>query len=557
MAAAEENVTDSKEEGPLKYEIVLGPNIPEGFESVFESFLPEDHSEDVAIEKTVEPKQHWSKDSSSSVHVFARWRPLCGEEVKRGDDEITRNSTVSENTNLFDLEISGAKKIKKKKRRIPIRKRMKKPKEEEEEENENTIMGKEEKEEENDFVLKPFGWMGSEFSGVIDSNEDNFQTYRKVIQPYLSTALNGGTTSCFCYGMTGSGKTHTTLGYEDQFGLFYQACTDICDHLKTLSEKEDELFLNISFSELHLKKMFDLMNDDHEECFVREGPEGYKIKGKTIKREDGTVYSPSISQISCVSADEVAIAVAKGITRRAVGSSNIHDESSRSHAFLEIEIVNQELIDAREAVLEAESIQTLVGKNLTDKTIKEDSKKIYKRLETAKDGTRRYLIDIREGETYDVEGVKQLTQEFKIVETEYLQMKEELKQITERARKKFPCIGGRFVFIDLAGSEHGDDSKVTKKKLTPKEQREGREINMSLMALNNVIRAQVKKLERIPYRESTLTKVLHRYLTSSNSENVMIACLSPSVMHAGKTIKTLKYAYLMAQNQDPKVKEEN
>ena len=49
----------------------------------------------------------------------------------------------------------------------------------------------------------------------------------------------------------------------------------------------------------------------------------------------------------------------KGITRRAVGSSNIHDESSRSHAFLEIEIVNQELIDAREAVLEAESIRNL------------------------------------------------------------------------------------------------------------------------------------------------------------------------------------------------------
>lgn len=104
MAAAKENVTDSREQGPLKYEIVLGPNIPEGFES--ESFLPED----VAIEKTVEPKQQESKDCSSSVHVFARWRPLCGEEVERGDDEITRNSTVSENTNLFDLEISGAKK---------------------------------------------------------------------------------------------------------------------------------------------------------------------------------------------------------------------------------------------------------------------------------------------------------------------------------------------------------------------------------------------------------------------------------------------------------------
>jgi len=113
------------------------------------------------------------------------------------------------------------------------------------------------------------------------------------------------------------------------------------------------------------------------------------------------------------------------------------------------------------------------------------------------------------------------------------------------------------VFIDLAGSEHGDDSKASKKVLTPQARREGREINMSLMSLNNVIRAKVKKQERIPYRDSTLTKVLHRYLNSPKSESVMIACLSPSVMHAGKTIKTLKYAGLMAQNQDEKAKEEN
>jgi len=104
------------------------------------------------------------------------------------------------------------------------------------------------------------------------------------------------------------------------------------------------------------------------------------------------------------------------------------------------------------------------------------------------------------------------------------------------------------------------NNKAAKKKLTPQMLREGREINMSLMALNNVIRAQVEKQERIPYRESTLTMVLRRYLTAPKSENIMIACLSPSVQHAGKTIKTLHYAGLMASNQESeskKVKEEN
>jgi len=542
MAAAEEETRVVKSK---YHEIRFGPNFPKDLE--FESFLPSDEKKSVIIEEVKPPEEHGNEDSS--VHVFARWRPLCGEEVERGDDEITRNSTISENTNLFYLEMTGSKKIKKKKRRIPIRKRMKKPKKEE--------GNKTEEGEDNDFVLKPFGWNGSDFSGVIDANEDNFDTYRKVIQPYLSSALEGGTTSCFCYGMTGSGKTHTCLGYGDQLGLFYQAADDICKHLETISTEECKLFLNISFSELHLKKMYDLMAEDHEECFVREGPEGYKIRGKVIKREDGTVYSPGISQTSCTSADEVAMAVAKGIARRATGSSAIHDQSSRSHAFLEIEIVNQEIVDAREAVLLAESVESLVGKNHTNKTIEEDSKKTYEQLEKLEDGTQVWMIDIREGETYDIEGVKQIAKEFQDAQKEHIKKKKELKQIQERAREKFPCIGGRLVFIDLAGSEHGDDSKASKKVLTPQARREGREINMSLMSLNNVIRAKVKKQERIPYRDSTLTKVLHRYLNSPKSESVMIACLSPSVMHAGKTIKTLKYAGLMAQNQDEKAKEEN
>lgn len=545
MAAAEEETRVVKET-ERKYEIRFGPNFPKELE--FESPFPTAGDKVITNKEPEEPpEEHGSEDSS--VHVFARWRPLCGEEVERGDDEITRNSTISEDTNLFHLEMTGSKKIKKKKGRIPIRKRMKKAKKEEEE---NKREGGE-----DDFVLKPFGWNGSDFTGVIDSNEDNFHTYRKVIQPYLGSALEGGTTTCFCYGMTGSGKTHTCLGYEDQLGLFYQAADDICQHLETISTKECKLFLNISFSELHLKKMYDLMNEDHEECFVREGPEGYKIRGKTIKREDGTVYSPGISQRSCTSADEVATAVANGIARRATGSSAIHDQSSRSHAFLEIEIVNQEIVDAREAVLLAEGVESLVGKNHTNKTIVEDSKKTYEQLEPLEDGTRVWKLDIKEGETYDVEGVKQLDKEFEEVQREHIQKKKELKQIKERAREIFPCIGGRLVFIDLAGSEHGDDNKASKKVLTPQARREGREINMSLMGLNNVIRAKVKKQERVPYRDSTLTKVLHRYLTSPKSESVMIACLSPSVKHAGKTIKTLKYAGLMAQNQDQKAKEEN
>lgn len=63
---------------------------------------------------------------------------------------------------------------------------------------------------------------------------------------------------------------------------------------------------------------------------------------------------------------------------------------------------------------------------------------------------------------------------------------------------------GTFAFIDLAGSERGADTRHADKAT----RLEGAEINTSLLALKEVIRALDKKQTHTPFRGSKLTQVL-------------------------------------------------
>ena len=67
-----------------------------------------------------------------------------------------------------------------------------------------------------------------------------------------------------------------------------------------------------------------------------------------------------------------------------------------------------------------------------------------------------------------------------------------------------PPVVGTFSFIDLAGSERGADTRHADKAT----RLEGAEINTSLLALKEVIRALDKKQLHTPFRGSKLTQVL-------------------------------------------------
>ena len=104
--------------------------------------------------------------------------------------------------------------------------------------------------------------------------------------------------------------------------------------------------------------------------------------------------------------------------------------------------------------------------------------------------------------------------------------------------RKSEKLVGRLSLIDLAGSERGADTK------SHNQQRrlEGAEINKSLLALKECIRALDNNKSHVPYRGSKLTLVLKDSFTREKARTVMIATVSPAASSADHTLNTLRYA---------------
>ncbi|CAO3590061.1 unnamed protein product [Absidia cylindrospora] len=110
-------------------------------------------------------------------------------------------------------------------------------------------------------------------------------------------------------------------------------------------------------------------------------------------------------------------------------------------------------------------------------------------------------------------------------------------QVLLKPKKNKKKIHGKLSFIDLAGSERGAD----RGEADTKTRMEGAEINKSLLALKECIRALDQDKRHTPFRQSKLTQVLKDSFVG-NSRTCMIATISPGGTNSEHTLNTLRYA---------------
>jgi len=95
---------------------------------------------------------------------------------------------------------------------------------------------------------------------------------------------------------------------------------------------------------------------------------------------------------------------------------------------------------------------------------------------------------------------------------------------------------GLLTIVDLAGSERQKKTQNIGARF-----KEATNINTSLLALGNVVSALAAGHRHIPYRDSTLTKILEPSL-NGKSRTTLLVCVSAEAQHASETANSLDFA---------------
>ena len=109
-----------------------------------------------------------------------------------------------------------------------------------------------------------------EFDRVFNHEDMSEVVYADTIKPLFRDVVAGGILTCFAYGQTGSGKTFTmtaltSLLTQDLFSFVsFMKQTRLSRRRDTKKKKKKQVTVYVSFYEIYMGKLFDLLNKRHK-----------------------------------------------------------------------------------------------------------------------------------------------------------------------------------------------------------------------------------------------------------------------------------------------------
>ena len=245
------------------------------------------------------------------------------------------------------------------------------------------------------------------FTGLLGQEANTAAVFERCLAQRIDTILGGGAVSLFCYGYTGGGKTHTVLGSPGERGMYYLAAERLLrdlDAKQLAGESEQQrMFLHATACEIYNDVVYDLLGEEKVECTLRTDETGtLRVLGPAVCEHDseqdpsqvdsllaqmteeqrvelhtardrmdamgipsvwdGSLHSTDVTRsnglrsISVHRPEDLDEIGRSSVASRAVGTSTEHAQSSRSHAIMRLEVVNEAVLTARAALNVAKSL---------------------------------------------------------------------------------------------------------------------------------------------------------------------------------------------------------
>ncbi|XP_039049950.1 kinesin-like protein KIN-4A isoform X1 [Hibiscus syriacus] len=168
--------------------------------------------------------------------------------------------------------------------------------------------------------------------------------FEECIVPLVDGLFQGYNATVLAYGQTGSGKTYTMgTGFKDgcQTGLIPQVMNALFAKIESLKH-QIEFQLHVSFIEILKEEVRDLLVSTPLNKSDTTSPNAGKVHvpGKPPiqirESSNGVITLAGSTEVSVSALKEMAACLEQGSLSRATGSTNMNNQSSRSHAIFTI-----------------------------------------------------------------------------------------------------------------------------------------------------------------------------------------------------------------------------
>ncbi|KAL0915721.1 hypothetical protein M5K25_013174 [Dendrobium thyrsiflorum] len=174
------------------------------------------------------------------------------------------------------------------------------------------------------------------FDHVFGPECTNSDVY-KGVRSTIAGVIQGLNATVFAYGSTGSGKTYTMVGTQNDPGLMVLSLNTIFELIKN-DKSSDNFEVSCSYLEVYNEVIYDLLEKSSGHLELREDPEhGIIVAG--------------LRSIKVQSADRILELLNLGNSRRKTESTEANATSSRSHAVLEINVKRKQKNQHRNQIL--------------------------------------------------------------------------------------------------------------------------------------------------------------------------------------------------------------